>query len=158
MSRLRTSRYARTDLLERPNTIAGLVDKRREIAGKIEFTQRSLNELIADLDHIDATIRIFDPDADVTLHKPKIYPTKHGAFKGEMRRFVMAALRQAAGPITSLEIAKGVMQGRGLAANDDRTTILIRKRVGACLWKLSKSGVVRQVPMAGEYKGWVLAT
>jgi len=142
--------------LERPNTLAGLVDKRRELAGQIEHAQRQLNELICDLDHVDATIRIFDPDADVTLHKPKIYPVKHGAFKGEMRRFVMAALRQASRPITSLDINRGVMQGRGLPANDDRTTILIRKRVGACLWKLMKRGVVRQVPMAGEYKGWEL--
>lgn len=34
---------------------------------------------------------------------------------------------------------------------------LIRKRVGACLFKLVKKGVVREVPMAGSYKGWEMA-
>ena len=41
------------DTVERPNTVAGLIEKRREIAGQIEHYQRILNELIIDLDHID---------------------------------------------------------------------------------------------------------
>ena len=126
------------------------------MAGKIEYTQRQLNELIADLDHIDSAIRIFDPDADITLHRPKVYPTKHGAFRGEMRRFVMRALREATAPITSLEIAKEVVVGRGLSLEDERTVILVRKRVGACLWVLKGLNVVRQVPSKGEYKMWEL--
>ena len=57
--------------MERPNTVAGLIEKRREIAGQIEHHQRALNELIIDLDHVDHTIRLFDPDCDVTLAQPK---------------------------------------------------------------------------------------
>jgi hypothetical protein len=139
---------------ERPNTVSGLIDKRREIAGRIEHTQRLLNDLISDLDHIDATIRIFDPDAD--LGRAKAYPPRNGAFKGEMLRFVLNALRQAQEPLTSLSIARQVMEGRGLDLGDDRMVITIRKRVGACLWKLGAKGVVTKVPMAGEYKGWQL--
>jgi len=41
-----------TKPIERPNTLAGLIEKRREIAGKIEHHQRILNELIVDLDHM----------------------------------------------------------------------------------------------------------
>lgn len=140
--------------MDHPNTVSGLIDKRREIAGRIEHAQRELRALVADLDHLDAAIRIFDPDADIG--PAKRYPAAHGAFRGEMARFVMSALREAKAPLTSLEIANGVMQGRGLTP-DPKTTILIRKRVGACLWKLQASGVARSVPMAGEYKGWELA-
>jgi ABC-type Fe3+-citrate transport system substrate-binding protein len=32
--------------VERPHTVAGLVEKRREIAGKIAHHQRTLNELV----------------------------------------------------------------------------------------------------------------
>jgi hypothetical protein len=52
-------------MAERPNTVAGLIDKRREISGRIEHHQRALNDLITDLDHVDHTIRLFDPDCDV---------------------------------------------------------------------------------------------
>ena len=39
--------------MERPNTVAGLLDKRREISGRIEHLQAELNDLIIDLDHVD---------------------------------------------------------------------------------------------------------
>ncbi len=128
--------------------------KRSEIAGQIEYTQRTLNELIIDLDHIDHTIRLIDPNADVTLGKPKQFPPRHAAFKNEMSRFVMSALRRAKEPVTSLEIAKEVVIARGLDVTDARTVSLIRKRVGACLWNLKEKGAARDIPMAGNYKGW----
>jgi hypothetical protein len=141
---------------ERPNTVAGLIDKRRETAGKIEHHQRVLNELIVDLDHVDHTIRLFDPDCDVALAQPKALPPRHGAFRGEMQRFVLGALRAATAPVTSLEIAIEVVKGGGLDPNDPRAVSLIRKRVGACLFSLKAKGVARDVPTTGPYKGWEL--
>jgi hypothetical protein len=51
--------------IERPNTLARLVEKRVEIAGQISHTRPTLRQLIIDLDHVDAAIRIFDPNYDV---------------------------------------------------------------------------------------------
>jgi hypothetical protein len=51
-------------MTERPNTVAGLIDKRRKLAGRIEHVQR---ELIVGLDHVDAAIRIFDPHAGLPM-------------------------------------------------------------------------------------------
>jgi hypothetical protein len=42
----------------RPNTLGGLVERRAEIAGQISHTRATLRQLIIDLDHIDAAIRI----------------------------------------------------------------------------------------------------
>jgi hypothetical protein len=141
-----------TSPIERPNTVAGLIDKHREIAGQIDHTRRTLNELVADLEAVEHTIRLFDPDA--TLGRPKLLPAKDAAFKGEMRRDVLAALRAAQGPITSLQIAEQIGAARKLDAS---AVGVIRKRVGACLWKLRAKGMVAEVPQAGEYKGWRLA-
>lgn len=44
---------AMTETVERPNTLAGLIEKHREISGKIEHHQHILNNLIIDLDHVD---------------------------------------------------------------------------------------------------------
>lgn len=76
------------------------------------------------------------------------------AFKGEMRRDVMAALRAATAPLTSLDIAEQIVKARKLEASD---TTMMRKRVGAALWKLRVKGWVQEVPQEGEYKGWQLA-
>ena len=115
-----------------------------------------LNELVIDLDHLDHTIRLFDPDCDVALAQPKQFPPRHQAFRGEMQRFVLGALRAASGPLTSLEIAIEVVKGRGLDPNDPRAVSLIRKRVGACLFHLKAKGTARDGPTTGPYKGWEL--
>jgi hypothetical protein len=139
--------------MERPNTVAGLIDKRRELLRLVKDAQEALTTRLADLDHLDATIRLFDPDADLSGLKAKRAASPHPAFKGEMRRHVLGALRGASGPVTSLEIARSFAQGRGL---EESAVVAIRKRVGACLWKLRDMGVVTDVPQAGEYKGWRL--
>lgn len=139
--------------MERPNTVSGLLDKRAELAGKIAHAQKQLRGMVCDLDHLDATIRLFDPDADISKVKP--YRTAHRAKRGEMQRFVLRALREAKEPLTSLEITQAMIEARGLNAGD-ATIVLMRKRVGACLTKLSAQGVVEEIPLPGTYKGWRL--
>ena len=140
--------------MERPNTIAGLIEKHREIAGQINAVKAQLNRLVADLGAVEHTIRLFDPDAQLPRAKP--VPTKDAAFKGEMRSYVLSALRDATGPITTLEIAKAVIAARGLGGGA-RTVVVIRKRVGACMTRLARLGWVSEVPAKGDYKGWVMA-
>jgi hypothetical protein len=106
------------------------------------------------LEAVEHTIRLFDPD--VQLGRAKPIPPKDAAFKGEMRRHVLAALRAAEGPLTSLDIARQVIAVRKLP-DDPKTVTMMRKRVGAALWKLRRAGVAQEVPQAGEYKGWSLA-
>lgn len=142
------------DKPERPHTLGGLIDKRAELAALLKFHRAELRKIICDLDHVDATIRLFDPDADVT-RIVKRYPTKHRAHKGEMARFVLMALKEAKRPLTSLEITQAQIAERGLKA-DDQTVVLMRKRVGACLSANQRHGLVRSIPMEGPYKGWEL--
>lgn len=138
---------------ERPNTVAGLIKKRAELAALVKFHKAELRKIICDLDHIDATIRLFDPNADTG--RVKRYPTKHRAQKGEMQKFVGVTLKRATAPITSIEITNAMIKARGLKA-DDQTVVLIRKRVGACLTALKAQGIIRSVPLEGIYKGWEL--
>lgn len=138
---------------ERPNTIAGLLDKRAKLAGMITFHRAEVRKIICDLDHIDATIRMFDPNADVS--RVVRYPTKHRATKGEASRFVLLMLKKATEPLTSLDIVKAQIEARGLNA-DEQTVVLLRKRVGATLSAQQRHGVVKSIPQEGRYKGWVL--
>ncbi len=141
--------------MERPNTVSGLIEKHRTIAGQIEATRRQLDALVFDLEAVEHTIRLFDPDAQLGRAKPVWGPQQ--AFRGEMRRDVLAILREAgAEPATSLRIARKIIAARALT-EDAKTVTMMRKRVGACLWKLRDKGMVEDVPQAGDYKGWRLA-
>jgi hypothetical protein len=126
--------------MERPNTIAGLQAKRRQLVKLRKDLERDARKVTCDLDHIDACIRLFDPAAD-TAAAIQRYATKHRAKKGQMRRFVLDRLKGASAPITSLDIAEAWIADRGLRT-DHGTTVMIRRRVGACLTTLQAQGVI----------------
>src|SRR4249919_2909655 len=44
---------------------SGLIAKRAELAGQIETMQREMRDLVAAIGHVDASIRLFDPNADL---------------------------------------------------------------------------------------------
>jgi len=140
--------------MERPNTVAGLIEMHRTLAGKIEAARNELHRLVEDMEAVEHTIYLFDPEAQLGRAKP--LPSKNAAFKGEMQRHVIAALRMATGPLTSLEIARQVIALRKLP-DDPKTVVVIRKRVGAALWRLKQRGWAKEVPKEGEYKGWLRA-
>lgn len=122
----------------RPKTVAGLIEKHREIAGQIEAKRRELNAPVFDLEAIEHTICVFDPSAQPS--RAESLPSQEAAFKGyQMRREVLNALRTAQGPITSLEIARQVIARRKLS-DDPKTVSMIRKRVGAALFKIKAGG------------------
>ena len=138
--------------VERPNTLAGLVEKRAEIAGKISHTRAALRQLIIDLDHVDAAIRIFDPSYDVEGIRQKIPSAAHRAIRGDMTRATLDALREASGPMTTIELARHVMAERGLNTADKALLQLFTRRTGALLRWQKKRGILRSVkdPMHGR--------
>lgn len=76
--------------LERPNTIAGLISKRTELAKLLQHLRAEEKRVICDLDHIDAAIRLFDSNTDA--QRIIRHPTKHRAKKGEVVRLVVRML------------------------------------------------------------------
>lgn len=125
-----------------PHVLTGLIQKRREIAGQIEAAHTQLRQRIIDLDNLDATIRLFDPDIDLEDISPKPLPPRHSAFKGEITRIVLETLRAADKPLTAQDIAKYVMAERGLNTADKRLVKLMGKRVGACLRHWRAKGII----------------
>jgi hypothetical protein len=72
---------------DRPNTVSGLVAKHKELCELRERYRHEIKKLTVDIDHIDACIRLFDPQADT--YAIKEYVTKHRAEKGTVKRFVL---------------------------------------------------------------------
>ncbi len=142
---------------DQPNVLHALTRKRAEVAGQIEHIQLELRRLIAELDHIDATIRIFNPSIDIGAIRSKPVPPRHAAFKGEVTRIVFQTLRDAQQPVTSRDIAMRLMTERGLNPDDRELALIMVKRVCACLRVQKKKGLVRNVPSVGTIQGWEVA-
>ena len=140
--------------MERPNTVAGLVAKRKELAAHRATLEAELRKVVCDLDHLDAAIRLFDPGG--TPAAVSRYATAHRAAKGQLKRFVLARLREAPGSVTTREVTEAWIAARGLRA-DDGTFAVLRKRVGACLIALRADGLVRNGEGRDGYQGYELA-
>ena len=140
---------------ERPNTVSGLQAKRKELVKLHKDLVAEAKKVMCDIDHLDATIRLFDPNADLERVRRNRYATKHRAPKGHQKRFVLDMLREASGPLTSRQITEAWIKERGLKP-DESTFVILRKRIGACLKTLDYKGVIEGVGHNGEYKLWQL--
>ncbi len=140
-------------IMERPNTISGLQAKRAELAKLHKHLLAEAKKVLCDIDHIDAVIRLFDPDADIERIRLNRYATKHRAPKGYMKRFVLDQLREAPEPLTSRQITEAWIKDRGLEP-DEPTFVILRKRVGACLKACVNQELIEAAGQTVEHDGW----
>jgi len=142
--------------MDRPNTISGLQAKRKELAKLLKLLDQEYKKVVCDIDHIDACIRLFDPEADLQRVRLNRYATKHRAKKGQHQRFVLDCLREATEPLTSKEISLAWIKDRGLKP-DESTRVILTKRSGATINALKHKGVVESPGYRDGYKTWKLA-
>lgn len=148
-----------TPSYERPNTVSGLVAKHAELSALRDRYKAEIRKLTVDIDHLDATIRLFDPTSDT--YAIKEYVTKHRADKGSVKRFVLNTFREATEPMTSRKITEAWAADRGLVA-DEATYTILRKRIGACIKGCVNQGLIEDVGWTedhdqnGPYKLWKL--
>lgn len=117
------------------HVISALRGKRGELAGLVDGLQDQLRQAMIDLDHIDASLRLFDPDIELDEIKPKPLPPRHRAFKGQVTRAILAMLR-AEGPMDARAITLRLMAERELNLNDKGLQKAMHKRIGAALRNL----------------------
>lgn len=100
----------------RTATVKALVEKRAEIAGKIDALQKKIQGYQDDLVHLDHALRLFDPTIsgwDIRAKRPKARTT--GYFQhGELSRRIYKSFRGQEW-ISAAEIADKAMQDKRLS-------------------------------------------
>ena len=105
--------------------IHALVAKRAELSGDIENTHNALKRMIQELEHLDKTLLMFDPDYQVVAIKPKAFrPLEDWSKRGEMTRRILYILRKASEPMTTQPRWRGAggqpRRARGLSSSEIR--------------------------------------
>jgi len=139
-------------LPDRPNTVSGLNAKRDGLIRYRKQLHAEIRKVTCDIDHLEACIRLFDPEA--TPAAVKRYVVRHRAQKGSVKQFIMGVPREAQGPLTSAEITDRWLEARQLRT-DDGTRAVIRKRIGAALNSLRRQKIARNEGYRDGLKGWV---
>jgi len=134
--------------------LEALKRKRAEMTGEIALCHARLAKLSDDLEHIDATIRLFAPDFVQESVLPKVFtPPKSWSKRGEMSRAVLSILRVAKGPVSTREIAAQIVAQRGLESDRGILNIMTR-RVGHVLRDKRETGLVRSIEETGLWLQW----
>ena len=105
-----------------------LREKRFELSGIVSGLEQQLAQHRGSLAHLDATMRLFDPDMLSQDAGPVPQRGRVSWFgAGECRRLIYDVLRDARQPLATRELAERVMAAKGiLAVGDHRTRALIQ--------------------------------
>jgi hypothetical protein len=144
-------------MMTHTHVVSALRGKRGELAGLIDALQDNLRQAMIDLDHVDCTLRLFDPDIELDEIKPKPLPPRHHAFKGQVTRSILAMLR-AEGAMDAKAITIRLMAERELNTADKALVKAMHKRIGAALRNARDRGLlVSDTPVRGGLLLWSLA-
>jgi hypothetical protein len=131
-----------------------LVRRRAELTGEDTALRAKLAQIAADIGHLDAVIRQFDPDYNLANIKGKRPRNREAARRGETSRAVLGLLREAGAPISTAEVVGRMMAQRGMDAGNRQAVKLMAKRISTTLARQEKHGTVRSVREPGQYALW----
>jgi hypothetical protein len=128
--------------------IGALRDKRSELAGMVSHLERELVEHRASLTHLDATMRLFDPNIRPKDIRPR-QPRTHNAWfrHGECLRLIYDELREATQPVTTRELAERIMEVKAISVGDDHRRELVQKTLLGSLNRAKET--IERVETAG---------
>ena len=116
------------------HVISALRNKRAELAGMLRQLEQQLVQQRADLAHLDAAMRLFDPEIRPNDIRPKQPRARNVWFRpGECLRLIYDALREATQPVTTRELAERIMRVKAIPAADDPRRELVQKTLLASL-------------------------
>ena len=105
-----------------------LRNKRAELAGALIQLEQQLVRQRADLTHLDATMRLFDPDIQPNEIHPKQRQPHSAWFRhGECLRLIYDELRDAPRPMTTRELTERIMRIKAIPVDDGRCRELMQK-------------------------------
>jgi hypothetical protein len=142
----------------RDHVVAGLIEKRRELAGIIGELQRQLDQHRADLTHIDGVLRVLASDLDPETIRPKrVYRRNRYFARNELSRLCLGVLRTGAGELLSTdEIAGRIIDAKRFDTGDAILRAAIRQQVGSTVKRLHRNGAIENIG-AGRASKWRLA-
>jgi hypothetical protein len=131
-----------------PHVIGALRNKRAELAGVLRQLEQQLGQQRANLAHLDATMRLFNPDIRPNDIHPKKPRARNAWFRpGECLRLIYDELREATQPLTTRELAERIMCLKAIAAADDQRRERIQKTLLGSLNRAKQT--IARVEIAG---------
>ena len=130
------------------HVIGALRNKRAELAGTLHQLEQQVVQERANLSHLDATMRLFDPDIRPKDIGPKQQRARNAWFRsGECLRLIYDELREATQPVSTRELAERIMRLKAISAADDQRRERIQKTLLGSLNRAKQT--IARIEIAG---------
>ena len=136
------------------HVISALVKKRAELRGDIIHYKQLIATLDKDLQTIDATIKIFDVDYDISSIKPVIKSRNRFFNNGEAKVLVLEVLRNSEVPISTDKIADIIAIKRNLTFENKTDKSNFQKSILLALNTCLSNNLVEKVSKDGLSIVW----
>jgi uncharacterized coiled-coil protein SlyX len=128
--------------------IGALQNKRAEQAGALRQLEQQLVQQRANLSHLDAAMRLFDPDIRPKDIRPKQRRARNAWFRpGECLRLIYDELREATQPVSRRELAERIMRVKAIPVADDDRRERVQKTLLGSLNRAKQT--IARVEIAG---------
>jgi hypothetical protein len=123
--------------------LSALTKRRGELTTEIATLERQLRHRKDLKGHIDATLKLLDPNVDLEKIKRRRVPDKRVKLfrAGELGRMIIDTIRRAGGPVATAEIVDAILKAGG-HGNDVRR--VVGPRVRSNLGYLERRGKVEK--------------
>ena len=136
------------------HVISALVKKRAELRGDIIHYKQLIATLDKDLQTIDATIKIFDVDYDISSIKPVIKSRNRFFNNGEAKVLVLEVLKNSSLPISTDKISDIIAVNRNLAFENKTDKSNFQKSILLALNTCLSNNLVEKVSKNGLSIVW----
>lgn len=137
------------------HVISALVTKRAELAGLRDHYQKEVKRLSDEIQAIEASIKIFEPDYNLRAIKPKAYRPTNQYFKPrEANMLVLDVLREAGEPLDTGEVTRRIAAKKGYDLEEIDYT-KFQSYLGTVMARQKKKGIIQEVGRVGG-KGVIL--
>lgn len=136
------------------HVISALVKKRAELRGDIIHYKQLIATLDKDLQTIDATIKIFDVDYDISSIKPVIKSRNRFFNNGEAKVLVLEVLRNSEVPISTDKISEIIAVNRNLSFENKTDKSNFQKSILLALNTCLSNNLVEKVSKDGLSIVW----
>ena len=131
------------------HVISALVKKRAELRGDIIHYKQLIATLDKDLQTIDATIKIFDVDYDISSIKPVIKSRNRFFNNGEAKVLVLEVLKNSSLPISTDKISEIIATNKNLSFENKADKSNFQKSILLALNTCLSNGIVEKVSKDG---------
>ena len=136
------------------HVISALVKKRAELRGDIIHYKQLLSSLDKDLQTIDATIKIFDVDYDISSIKPVIKARNRFFNNGEAKVLVLEVLKNSSLPISTDKISEIIATNKNLSFENKTDKSNFQKSILLALNTCLSNSIVEKVSKDGLSIVW----